>query len=382
MTTTPQSPPTRRSGAGESVAANVATERRGSSVDLTAVTKRYGSFTAVDAVDLSIAPGEFVTLLGPSGSGKTTILRMLAGFDVPTSGSIAIGGREVSRMAPAERNIGMVFQQYALFPHLTVRENILYGLRMHRWGRSEREARTVEMLELVGLSHLGARRPSELSGGQQQRVALARALAIRPQLLLMDEPLGALDRALRVDMSEEIKRLHRETGTTFLYVTHDQEEALLLSDRVAIMREGKIRALGTPEELFERPPTTFVAEFFSNSNVLDAAELSTVADRTEIVYDGRSVSVPAVVDASAVAFQPHRARVTADAAVGPDDLLITGTVSEILFMGMLHQIVMIDSTGKRLIVRTAGEDAQRLQTGAPVSIAVRRDDLILLRAEE
>jgi len=357
------------------------TARRGSSVDLTAVTKRFGTFTAVDAIDLSIAPGEFVTLLGPSGSGKTTILRMLAGFEVPTSGSIEIAGREVSRMAPAARNIGMVFQQYALFPHLTVRENILYGLRMHRWTREEREARTTEMLELVGLVHLGQRRPSELSGGQQQRVALARALAIRPQLLLMDEPLGALDRALRVDMSEEIKRLHRETGTTFLYVTHDQEEALLLSDRVAIMREGRIRALSTPEDLFERPPTKFVAEFFSNSNVLDAAEIATSGDRTEIIYDGRSVARPGATDAAAVAFQPHRARVVDGTADGTNELLITGTVNEVLFMGMLHQIVLTDSTGKRLVVRTAGQDARRIATGAPVTLAVHSDDLILLRAE-
>ena len=373
--------PTRSAARQARAEAAASTERRGSSVELTNVTKRFGSFTAVDDVDLSIAPGEFVTLLGPSGSGKTTILRMLAGFDVPTSGSIAIGGREVSRMAPAARNIGMVFQQYALFPHLTVRENVLYGLRMHRWGREEREARTTEMLELVGLAHLGGRRPAELSGGQQQRVALARALAIRPQLLLMDEPLGALDRALRVDMSEEIKRLHRETGTTFLYVTHDQEEALLLSDRVAIMREGKIRALGTSEELFERPPTKFVAEFFSNSNVLDAAEIDATGDQPVVTYGGRSVVLPAAADVAGIAFQPHRARVVTEREPRPDELLITGTVKEVLFMGMLHQIVLTDSTGKRLVVRTSGEDARRLSTGDAITLAVRSGDLVPLRAE-
>ncbi|HRN29615.1 MAG TPA: ABC transporter ATP-binding protein, partial [Terrimesophilobacter sp.] len=258
-----------------STTATTTKSRSGSSVRLSSVSKSFGATSAVSAVNLDIEAGEFVTLLGPSGSGKTTILRMLAGFELPTSGSIFLGGNEVGRIPPAQRNIGMVFQHYALFPHMDVRENIDYGLRMRRWSKASRQARIDEMLHLVGLESFGARRPNQLSGGQQQRVALARALAIRPQLLLMDEPLGALDRALRVEMSGEIKRLHRETGTTFLYVTHDQEEALLLSDRVAIMRDGRIGAIDTPEALHDHPPTRFVAEFFANANVLHDATVTT-----------------------------------------------------------------------------------------------------------
>ena len=237
------------------------------------------------------------------------------------------------------------------------------------------------MLDLVGLGHLGARRPAELSGGQQQRVALARALAIRPQLLLMDEPLGALDRALRVGMSEEIKRLHRETGTTFLYVTHDQEEALLLSDRVAIMRDGRIRATGTPEELFNRPPTAFVAEFFGNCNVLADARLSPIAGGIEILYGEHRVLLDGPRDAVGVAFQPHRARIAHESAPSDQELLIDGSVEEILFMGMLHQVVVSDRHRRRLVVRTAGRDARALSVGAPIRLAVHRDDLVLLTPE-
>ncbi|MCC7022423.1 MAG: ABC transporter ATP-binding protein, partial [Thermomicrobiales bacterium] len=196
--------------------------------------KRFGGVEAVAGVDLALRRGEFLTLLGPSGSGKTTILKMIAGFERPSSGTIELTGRDVSTLSPAERGIGVVFQQYALFPHMSVAENIAYPLKLRRWTPADRQRRVAEMLELVKLGGYGDRYPRQLSGGQQQRVAVARALAFQPALLLMDEPLGALDRALRVGMQEEIRRIHRESGATVLYVTHDQEEALTMSDRVAI----------------------------------------------------------------------------------------------------------------------------------------------------
>jgi putative spermidine/putrescine transport system ATP-binding protein len=239
-------------------------------LELRRLVKHYGSVEAVRGVDLAVREGEFLTVLGPSGSGKTTILRLVSGFTLPTSGQILLRGRDVSRMTPAERGVGMVFQQYALFPHMTVDENIAYGLKMRGWPREKRHHRVEEMAELVGLRGLGRRLPRELSGGQQQRVALARALAFEPALLLMDEPLGALDRELRIRMAAELRRIHRELGTTVVYVTHDREEAMTLSDRVAIMHVGLLEALDTPHRLFSRPPTRFVAGFFGGHNLVPA----------------------------------------------------------------------------------------------------------------
>ena len=209
-----------------------------------------------------------MALLGPSGSGKTTMLRLLAGFELPTSGEIVIAGSNVSGLAPSERNIGMVFQHYALFPHMSVARNIEYGLRMRGWDTSRRRTRVSELLAMIKLEHVGERLPHQLSGGQQQRVAIARALAYSPSILLMDEPLGALDRALRIEMAEEIRRIHRTLGATFIYVTHDRDEAMTLADRVLVMHQGKIDADGKPQQLFERPQSAFVAEFFSGMNVI------------------------------------------------------------------------------------------------------------------
>jgi putative spermidine/putrescine transport system ATP-binding protein len=239
-------------------------------LELRHLVKHYGSVEAVRGVNLAVREGEFLTVLGPSGSGKTTILRLVSGFTLPTSGQILLRGRDVSRMTPAERGVGMVFQQYALFPHMTVNENIAYGLKMRGWPRDRRDRRVEEMANLVGLKGMGQRLPRELSGGQQQRVALARALAFEPALLLMDEPLGALDRELRIRMAAELRRIHRELGTTVVYVTHDREEAMTLSDRVAIMHFGLLEALDTPHRLFSRPSTRFVAGFFGGHNLVPA----------------------------------------------------------------------------------------------------------------
>jgi putative spermidine/putrescine transport system ATP-binding protein len=237
-------------------------------LEFSGITKRYGPVAAVADFDLAVGRGELLTLLGPSGSGKTTLLKMLAGFEIPDEGDIVLNGRSIATLPPAARNVGMVFQHYALFPHLTVIDNVAYGLRYRGQGKAERRAKAERMLALARLEGYGHRYPRQLSGGQQQRVAIARALAIEPDVLLMDEPLGALDRQLRLEMEQEIRRLHHELDTTFIYVTHDQEEALTLSDRVAIMNSGRLVGLGAPRSLYEKPPSAFVARFFGNSNLL------------------------------------------------------------------------------------------------------------------
>ena len=240
----------------------------GIGLKLERLSKLYGPVKAVDDVTLDIRPGEFLTLLGPSGSGKTTLLMMIAGFQEVSGGDIRIEGKSVAAVPPEKRNFGMVFQGYALFPHMSVRKNISYPLEIRKRSRAEIAARVDEMLDLVQLKGLADRMPRQLSGGQQQRVALARALCFSPQVLLLDEPLGALDRKLRVDVQEQLKDIHRRVGTTFIYVTHDQEEALTMSDRIVIMNHGKVVQVGSPIELYERPRTVFAASFLGKSNFL------------------------------------------------------------------------------------------------------------------
>jgi len=244
-------------------------EARGGRLVLQRLTKLYPNFTAVNGIDLDVGAGEFLTLLGPSGSGKTTTLMMVAGFTTPSGGSILLNGNSIGGLAPERRNIGVVFQNYALFPHMNVFENVSFPLRMRGRPKATIEERVTSALGLVRLSGLGERMPRQLSGGQQQRVAFARALVFDPDLLLMDEPLGALDKNLREQMQFELKRLHAELGITILYVTHDQEEALTMSDRVALMNRGSIEQLGSAEELYERPANRFVAEFIGESNVIE-----------------------------------------------------------------------------------------------------------------
>lgn len=232
------------------------------------VSRHFGNVKAVDRVDLEVAPGEFFAMLGPSGSGKTTCLRLIAGFEQPTSGEIEIFGAESSRVPPYRRPVNTVFQDYALFPHLSVTENVAYGLMIKGLGKAERRRAAEEALELVALPGYGSRKPSDLSGGQRQRVALARALVNKPKVLLLDEPLGALDLKLREAMQEELKSLQRQLGITFVFVTHDQGEALSMADRVAVFDQGKIQQIGSPQDIYDRPDTPFVADFVGSSNVL------------------------------------------------------------------------------------------------------------------
>lgn len=242
-------------------------------VSLRGLRKSFGEVTAVDDLNLDVAAGEFFSMLGPSGSGKTTVLRLIAGFETVTAGKVFLDQVDVTDQAPFDRDVNTVFQDYALFPHMTIQENVEYGLRAKGLGKTERAALATEAIDRVKLGHLAQRLPHQLSGGQRQRIALARALVLRPKVLLLDEPLGALDKQLREEMQVELKRIQREAGITFVFVTHDQEEAMRLSDRMAVFNNGKIEQIGTPRELYDRPATPFVAQFLGVSNLLPAKQL-------------------------------------------------------------------------------------------------------------
>lgn len=265
-----------------------------------AISKVFGTVTVVDALDFHVARGEFVSLLGPSGSGKTTLLMMLAGFEAPSGGRIHVDGRRVEHLPPHKREMGVVFQNYALFPHMTIAENVGFPLKMRGVARAEREARVKRALDLVRLSHLADRRPSQLSGGQQQRIALSRALVYEPKVVLMDEPLSALDKQLREHMQLEIRALHRELGLTVIFVTHDQGEALTMSDRVAVLNRGKIEQFDTPSGLYDRPRTRFVAEFIGETNLLAGRVAQRQGEATTVALaSGGSVTCD-----RAVSFEP------------------------------------------------------------------------------
>ena len=263
-------------------------------LDLRNVSKRFGDFVAVDDLSLAVAPGEFLTFLGASGSGKTTTLRMIAGFELPTSGEILMEGAPITQLPPFKRDINTVFQHYALFPHMSVRDNVGYGLRMRKVPAAERTRRVSEALDMVQMGHLEARAPRQLSGGQQQRVALARALINRPRVLLLDEPLGALDLKLRKEMQLELRHLNRQLGLTFIYVTHDQEEALTMSDRIALMRNGRIEQLSAPQVMYDRPVTRYVADFIGESNLLSATVRAVEGPEVVLAVGAASVRATSV----------------------------------------------------------------------------------------
>src|SRR5262250_429412 len=259
-------------------------------IHVTGLRKRFGDVEALAETELTVRSGEFFTLLGPSGSGKTTLLRLIAGFERPDAGRIELGGRDVTRVPPYARNVNTVFQDYALFPHMTVGQNIEYGLRVRRVSRAERRERATRALEMVRLGGLGDRKPAQLSGGQRQRVALARAIVNEPQVLLLDEPLGALDFKLRQEMQIELQHVQREVGITFVYVTHDQEEALAMSDRIAVLSNGSIEQIGTPLEVYERPDTDFVAGFIGTSNLIerDGRHMTVRPEKIKLLADGEA----------------------------------------------------------------------------------------------
>src|SRR3984957_19053082 len=297
--------------------------------------KSFGDFAALNGVDLEIAAGEFFTLLGPSGSGKTTLLRLIAGFERPDGGTIELGGQEISGVPPYARDVNTVFQDYALFPHLSVLQNIEYGMRVRKVAKAERRARASRALEMVQLAGLGERKPAQLSGGQRQRVALARAIVNQPQVLLLDEPLGALDLKLRQEMQLELIHVQRQVGITFVYVTHDQEEALSMSDRIAVLNRGRIEQVGTPLEVYERPRTNFVAGFIGTSNVIER--------------DGRHLTI-----------RPEKITLLADdvePAAGSQ--VETGVIRDVSYVGVFTRYVVdLDAGGQLVVARQNAKSPQ------------------------
>jgi len=336
-------------------------------VQLDQVTKRFGDVTAVDALSLSIERGEFFALLGPSGCGKTTTLRMIGGFEATTSGSISLGGTDVTDLPPFKRNVNTVFQNYALFPHLNVFENIAFGLRRRKVPDGEIRGQVTALLKLVDLPGYEKRRPNQLSGGQQQRVALARALINNPQVLLLDEPLGALDLKLRKQMQLELKRIQTEIGITFIFVTHDQEEAMTMADRIAVMRNGRIEQLGAPSDLYERPRTEFVAGFLGVSNLLDATVVGRGGPLAEVqLADGSVLRAPDAMvngtDRVRIGVRPEKLRVqplSDEEEPSPETSTntIVGTVLDASYIGVSTQYLVETADGHKLTVY-----AQNLET--------------------
>jgi putative spermidine/putrescine transport system ATP-binding protein len=323
----------------------------GMAVRLRSLRKVFGRTEAVAGVELAVSDGEFFSMLGPSGSGKTTVLRLIAGFEEPTGGTVELAGKDVTRLAPFERDVHTVFQDYALFPHMTVEQNVAYGLKVRRIPKAERLRRAEEALSSVRLEGLGKRRPSELSGGQRQRVALARALVGRPRVLLLDEPLGALDLKLREQMQLELKELQREVGITFVFVTHDQDEALTMSDRIAVFNEGRIEQTGTPAEIYERPASDFVAGFVGTSNLLTGEAAEQVVGR-----------------AGTFSIRPEKIRVSKASADGdePDHSAAMGTVAGVVYLGDATRfLVDLDAGGRLTAVQqnleTSSEDVAAYQ---------------------
>ncbi len=319
---------------------------------------------AVDSVDLEVTDGEFFAMLGPSGSGKTTVLRMIAGFESPTAGTVHLGGRDVTRVPPFDRDVNTVFQDYALFPHMSVRDNVAYGLMVTRVAKRERRTRADEALASVRLDGFGDRRPAQLSGGQRQRVALARALVNRPRVLLLDEPLGALDLKLREAMQVELKAIQRAVGITFVFVTHDQDEALTMSDRIAVFNEGRIEQVGTAREVYEHPATAFVASFVGTSNLLDGAAATTLLGA-----------------ASPVTFRPEKAvvRRSADAASTTDDghLRADGVVTEVVYAGATTRVLVHLDVGPDVsaLVQNTGTTTESPQRGDRVQVEVSKEQI-------
>jgi putative spermidine/putrescine transport system ATP-binding protein len=316
-------------------------------VSIKGLSRSFGDVRAVAGVDLDIYEGEFITLLGPSGSGKTTVLRMIAGFEKPDSGTIDLAGKDVSQLPPYERDVNTVFQDYALFPHMNVISNIEYGLKVKGVAKQECSARALEALKQVRLEGYGERKPSQLSGGQRQRVALARALVNRPSVLLLDEPLGALDLKLREQMQIELKELQREVGITFIFVTHDQEEALTMSDRIAVFNNGKIEQLGTPREIYENPVSSFVSEFVGQTN--------------KIVIDGTRINI-----------RPESVSVSKSKASGNRSL--QGNLRDVIFVGAITRYLVDTSCGPVISVVPEGD----LKVGDPVTVSWEKEKEFLV----
>jgi iron(III) transport system ATP-binding protein len=357
-------------------------------ITISGLTKRFGDVAAVAGLDLEVRPGELVALLGPSGCGKTTTLRLVAGFLAPEAGEIRVGDRVLSSASvvipPERRRMAMIFQSYALWPHMTVAQNVAYGLRFAGAPRAEREPRVNEMLKAVQLAGYGARYPGELSGGQQQRVAVARALVVEPEILLLDEPLSNLDASLREEMRFEIRRLHERFAITTLYVTHDQAEAMVISDRVAVLRDGRVVQVGAPQELFEQPRTRFVAEFIGKTNLIDAVAegpgtVTRGSLRLRVAADGLTPRAPAVVS-----IRPHQIVLgppgSASAAPAGANVL-AGTVVRASYLGETVDY-QVRLEGSDVVLRVTGPTPARARPGDAVAVTVLPEACVLLPAAD
>jgi putative spermidine/putrescine transport system ATP-binding protein len=339
------------------------------------LTRRYGPVVALDGLDLTLRPGELIALLGPSGCGKTTTLRLLAGLEDADAGQITVAGRDVTHVPASKRDMGMVFQAYSLFPHLTVQQNVAFGLRLRRRPKADRDRRAMEVLDLVGLSEQAGRYAHQISGGQQQRVALARALAIEPQVLLLDEPLSALDAKVRAQLRDQIRRIQLEVGITTLFVTHDQEEALAIADRVGVMRDGRLEQLAPPTEVYARPATAFVAEFVGLTNRLAGTVSGTVVtvrgrDLPLVETDTPPGPVTALVRPEAVSLASG-----APAEAGP----LAGTVIATTFLGATSRVT-VDLGDTTIMAQLPTADAAELTAGSRVTLSIRPDPVLVSAA--
>ena len=360
------------------------TGARAHAVSLQGLSKHYGDLVAVDEVDLEITRGKFLTILGPSGGGKTTVLMAIAGFVEPSAGRILLDGRDITRLPPDHRNFGMVFQGYALFPHMTVAENLWFPLRVRGISKAGARDKVARTLELVQMGHLGDRYPAQLSGGQQQRVALARALVFEPDLLLLDEPLSALDKKLRADLQWELKSLHDRLGTTFLYVTHDQDEALSMSDEIVIMRHGRIEQRGAPGVLYERPATRFVADFLGKSNFIAGRAGPTSGDMLEVRAGGLTLRVEtseARVEGSdvMVALRPEKVEITPENSPPDTPNRVRGDITAFNYYGSsFHFRVRTEALGELMVASPAWTCAVDQAVGTPVWLGWRADASVIV----
>jgi spermidine/putrescine transport system ATP-binding protein len=343
----------------------------GGQVQLVDLVKRFGDFTAVAGISLDMPSGEFFSLLGPSGCGKTTTLRMIAGFERPSEGQILLDGVDMAQTPPHKRNVNTVFQNYALFPHLTVEENVAFGLKYKDVSKQEMRDQVGRSLELVALTGFGARRPTQLSGGQQQRVALARALILNPAVLLLDEPLGALDAKLRKRLQIELKALQEEVGITFIYVTHDQEEALTMSDRIAVMSQGRVEQVGPPKEIYEEPATAYVADFLGVSNLMDATALGETGGGCSVSIGEFSFTAGQGDEdtrgAAKVTIRPERVNLEAHGTTGTNR--IPAMVERVVYVGSVLQVFLNLAPGQRIQAWLQNEGgAMPYESGAPVTV--------------
>jgi len=369
-------------------AATAATATRGApKLAVDRVSKRYGSVTALHETSLQLHQGEFLTLLGPSGSGKTTLLMMVAGLVEPDSGTILIDGREATYAPPFKRDIGMVFQNYALFPHLSIFENIAFPLRMRRRPEALVKSEVARVLELVQLPHVADRLPRQLSGGQQQRIALARCIVYRPSIILMDEPLGALDKKLRDQLQIEIKHLHRQIGSTILYVTHDQQETLTMSDRVCLMNHGRVEQLGTPHDLYFRPQTVFAADFLGDSNILPASVAGADGEAMLAIrlpgFEGalRAPRRPGIGNSVRVMIRPESLRLAQQPEPGWNAL--PAVVTEMIFAGGVTRYIMKVPGGQQMVLADLTmETSMSVELGREVTVQWRPESTILLPGDE